>query len=315
VAGRVARIPVFLNDTAGLESIEPQELADRLGADLVDVRPVPPARLADEIRAAVTAGMPVVGVAGGDGTLRSAAAVVAGSNTILACIPTGTLNHFAQRIGIHDLDDAAAALRNGRSRIVPIGTVQDSVFLNTLTFGEYPRVVRMRERFRSVLGKWPAAAVAFAIAFVTLRRVRVALNIEGEVLRRKTAFVWVGIGWGSFPRVHEARERRSSPDLEITVLRSERRSGSLTFLMRLGMGMVRRQQPVRDRALDVVHSRAMTLDSAHRIDATADGEVVRLQPPVEVGVRDAALRVLTGPRLESDDGAGVGDDTITPATR
>jgi diacylglycerol kinase family enzyme len=65
----------------------------------------------------------------------------------------------------------------------------------------------------------------------------------------------------------------------------------------------------------VVHSRAMTLDSAHRIDATADGEVVRLQPPVEVGVRDAALRVLTGPRLESDDGAGVGDDTITPATR
>jgi diacylglycerol kinase family enzyme len=307
VAEPAPRIPVFLNDAAGLDSTAPQELATRLGNDLVAVRVVPPDQLVDEIRAAVRAGTPVVGVAGGDGTLRSAAAVIAGSSTVLACIPTGTLNHFAQRVGIRDLDDAAVALRNRVSRSVPVGTVQDSIFLNTLTFGEYPRIVRMRERFRPVLGKWPAAAVAFGIAFVTLRRVRVALNVEGDVLFRRTPFVWVGIGWGSFPRVHEAQERRSSPDLEITVLRSDRRASSLAFLSRLALRMLRSRQPVRDRAMDVLHSRSMTLDAARRIDATADGEVVRLRPPVEVGVRDAALRVLTGPGLVKADGTAATD--------
>jgi diacylglycerol kinase family enzyme len=313
VAEPSPRIPVFLNDAAGLDSTAPQELANRLGNDLVAVRVVPPDQLVNEIRAAVSAATPIVGVAGGDGTLRSAAAVIAGSSTILACIPTGTLNHFAQRIGIRDLADAAAALRNGVSRKVPVGTVQDSIFLNTLTFGEYPRIVRMRERFRPVLGKWPAAAVAFGIAFVTLRRVRVSLNVGGDVLFRRTSFVWVGIGWGSFPRVHEAQERRSSPDLEITVLRSDRRANSLAFLGRLAVRMLRSRQPVRDRALDVLHSRIMTLDAARRIDATADGEVLRLQPPVEVGVRDAALRVLTGPGLDSDTAAAAADATDAPA--
>jgi diacylglycerol kinase family enzyme len=315
MAALAPRVPVFLNEAAGPDATDPHELAARLGSDMVDVRAVQPHRLAGEIRTAVEAGTPIVGVAGGDGTLRSAAAIIAGSSTILACIPTGTLNHFARRNGVHDIDDAAAALRRGESRTLPVGTVQDDIFLNTLTFGEYSRIVRMRERFRGLLGKWPAAAVAFAIALATIRRVRVTLSVEDARMSRKTPFVWVGIGWGSFPRVHEAAERRSSPDLEIAVLRSQGLAGGLGFLLRLGVLMIRRHQPVRDRALEVLHARAMTLDSPHRIDATMDGEVVRLQPPVEVGIRDAALHVLRGPRHLDDDGPGTPGTVWTPASR
>jgi diacylglycerol kinase family enzyme len=46
------------------------------------------------------AGVPAVGVAGGDGTILSAAEQLAGGTTALAPFPTGTLNHFSRRLGI-----------------------------------------------------------------------------------------------------------------------------------------------------------------------------------------------------------------------
>lgn len=288
-------VPVFLNTAAGLKGLDATALERRLGTDIATVRAVEPAAFTTEIRAAVARGASVVGVAGGDGTMRAAAGILAGSTTVLACIPTGTLNYFARRVGINDIEDAAAALRAGNVHVMSVGTVQDTVFLNTLTFGEYSRIVRMRERYRTYIGKWPAALVAFVIAVLSLRRIRVRLSVEDAMMTRTTPFVWVGVGWGSFPRVHESLERRSMPDLEVAVLRSSTAASGLAFLLRLALRLIRRQLPVRDRALEVRHTRELTLDSRHRIDATADGEVLRLRAPVHVGVQDDALHVLTGP--------------------
>ncbi|HSJ05412.1 MAG TPA: diacylglycerol kinase family protein [Longimicrobiales bacterium] len=289
-----ARIPVFLNAAAGVQATDPDELRGQLGADIVDIRTTEAGAFDDAIREAVRDGASVIGVAGGDGTMRAAAAVLAGSGVALACVPTGTLNNFARRAGILGIDDARTALQTGTTRDMPIGIVQDGVFLNTLTFGEYPRVVRMRERLRPYMGKWPAAAVAFVVAILTMRRIRVSLTSDTETVVRRTPFVWVGIGWGSFPRVDTALERRSSPDLEVAVLRSQSAAGGLGFLLRLAARLLLGRTPVRDSALQVLHTRTLTLDARRAIDATADGEVVRLVPPVRVTVRDAALRVLTG---------------------
>jgi diacylglycerol kinase family enzyme len=302
VAAPGVRVPVILNASAGLETANADELARRLGAERVDVRMVPPDRLAAEVRAAADEGAGIIGVAGGDGSIRTAAGILAGSDIALACIPTGTLNHFSRRVGIQDIGDAAIALHEGRTASLPVGIVQDDVFLNTLTFGEYPRIVRIRERFRGAMGKWPAAAVAFVAALFSMRRMRVSLHTANETLVRTTPLVWVGVGWGSFPRVHEALERRSDPDLEVAVLRSDSAFRSFTFLLRLGVRMILGAQPVRDQALDILHTPSLTLDLPHRIDATADGEVLRLSPPVEVGLRPRMLRVLLGPH--ADDGPG-----------
>ncbi|CAN5894291.1 hypothetical protein BH23GEM9_BH23GEM9_33240 [soil metagenome] len=291
------RITVFLNASAGTTAIDAKLLQQRLGEDLVVVTAVPTAGFRDAIRAAVAGGAEIVGVAGGDGTLHAAAAVLVDTATALAPVPTGTLNHFAQRVGIRTVEDAAEALRQRRIATLPVGTAGKHIFLNTLTFGEYSRIVRMRETYRRGLGKWPAAALAFTIALFSLRRLRLSLRTGTETLARRTPFVWVGVGWGSFPRVHEALERRSSPDLEVAVLTSPTRLAGLGFLFRLSARMATRQRPVRDRALEILHTRGLLVDSHHRIDATADGEVLRLQPPVEVGVRDGALRVVTGPGL------------------
>lgn len=288
-----SRVTVLFNATAGTTAMDARMVARELGgSDAVEVRTVAADELREEALAAVRARVPLLGVAGGDGTMRAVAAVLAGTMTTLLPVPTGTLNHFALRCGIATVRDARTALEAGTLRTVPMGVAGETAFLNTLTLGEYARTVRTRERFRPRIGKWPAALVAFVRTVMVGRRIDVSLDIDGRRIARRTPLVWIGVGWGSFPRVHAALERRAAPDLEVAVLRATSRAGSFAFLLRLSWGMLRGRQPVRDRALDVLHVRSVLIDSPRRLHATVDGEVMRLNPPVRVTVRDDALRVL-----------------------
>ena len=287
-----AAVPIFVNTRARTSAESVDKIAHAFADGAISIVPTDPALLGREVRKAVAADVPIVGIAGGDGSMRTAAESLVDTATALLPVPTGTLNHFARRCGIENIEAAAAALRDEAIRTLPVGIAGNTIFLNTLTLGEYARTVRIRERWRPFVGKWPAALLGFNATLLSMRRFGIALQTEGHSLTRRTPFVWIGIGWGSFPRVHEALERRRQPDLEIAVLRSGSRRAGFTFLLRLCWRMLRGHQPVRDEALEVLHTRALALTARRTIDGTADGEIVRLQPPLDVAVRDATLRVV-----------------------
>lgn len=290
-----APVPVLVNPSAGLGSEDPSRKLTEVFREAgvrAEIRPTDPERLADEVGRAVREGVPTLGVSGGDGSLRTAAGVLSGTATALAIVPTGTLNHFARRLGIGSVGAAARALAAGREASVPLGVVDHGVFLNTATFGLYADVVRRRERLRPWLGKWPAAAVSFAVRLARLRVMDVTLEIDGKRLERRTPLVWVGLGWGSFPLVHEAAERRSHPDLEIVVLRPGGRLGVMGLLARLLLRMRHGERPVEDPALEVLHARRFLIRARRRVGATLDGEVLHVTPPVFVAVQDEAMRVV-----------------------
>jgi diacylglycerol kinase family enzyme len=291
-----AALRVFMNAAAGLgrrDARDPVEEAFARGGVSAEVESVAPEAIGGAVEAAVRDGAALVAVAGGDGTLLAAAERLAGTSAALAPLPTGTLNHFSRRLGINDLDAAVRAIREGSVRSVPLGVVDDRVFLNTATFGFYADVVRRRERYRPVLRKWPAAAVAFALTVARLRMLDVTLVLDGERLERRTALVWVGVGWGSFPLVHESPERRRRPDLEIVVLRSRGLRGSARMVARGVLALWRGQRPISDPALEIFHARQLLIHCQHRIGVTLDGEVLRCEPPILIALQDDALRVVT----------------------
>jgi diacylglycerol kinase family enzyme len=292
-----ARVPLFVNARAGMSGDATDEIA-QLDPGLFDVRPTEPARLTGEVGRAAAAGAAIIAIAGGDGSMRSAAAALIGTGSALLAVPTGTLNHFAQRCGIDDVAAAVAALRALDIRTQAVGFAGEHVFLNTLTIGEYARTVRLRDRWRPYMGKWPAALLAFIITVLSMRRIDVTMQTDEQKLTRSTPFVWIGMGWGSFPLVHEALERRSSPDLEVAVFRETSRLGNFALAFRLGWRMLLGEQPVRDDALEMLHTRTLTLAARHTIDATADGEVLKLPARVVVTVRDDALRIVVGPSFQ-----------------
>ena len=297
---RTGGLPVIVNAAAGRSD----SVARAIGAALTDVgiaasvEVCAPAALAERLHAAVDDGADVIGVAGGDGTMRSAAQVLAGSAVALAPFPAGTLNHFTQRVGLRSAADTALALAAGRVRTIAAGRMDDDVFLNTATFGLYADVLRRRERLRSWLGKWPAAAVSFLVTLVQLRPVHLTLEAGGRSIQRDTALVWVGIGWGSFPAVHQAAERRATPDLEVAVLRDVGRLRLFTFGVRTCWRVLRGGVAVHGSALEVLHVRRLQIESRRgRVGITLDGEVMERRATASVQLEEGALRVLVGPEL------------------
>jgi diacylglycerol kinase family enzyme len=287
-------IPILLNIRSGTRKLEDRALEESFRDLPVSIQLVEPEQLAEAVRAAADAALPIVGVAGGDGSMRTAAAVLANSGTALLPVPAGTLNHLAKRCGIADFGAAAAALRARQIQPLPVGLVGEHVFMSTLTLGEYARVLRIRERWRHRVARWPAILLGCAVTFFSLRRIDVVMQTGGKQFLRRTPVVWVGIGWGSFPRVHEALERRSSPDLELALMRDDTVRANIALVLRVGWDVLRHEQPVRDPALEVLHTRDVRFTAARPIDATADGEVLELSSAVRVTVRDDALRVVVG---------------------
>jgi diacylglycerol kinase family enzyme len=287
-------LPILLNARAGSRR---QAEADRLERVFAEhgvpavVEAVEPGHLMDAL--ARLSGRELVGVAGGDGTLRTAARALAGSDTILLPVPTGTLNHFARRLGIETVDAAAAAVRTRRCRTLPVGRANDHVFLNTAVLGGYPRLVELRERMEPFLTKWPAAALASAFLLARWPRVPLVARTAEAELRTRTAMFWVGVGQGSFPAVHESPVPDPHETLEAVVLPGTGRRAAwilATALLRHRLG----HPSALERSMHVLRAPWIDLEADRPVRVALDGEPHRLDPPVRLRLEPGALRVVEG---------------------
>ncbi|MFD4601687.1 bifunctional phosphatase PAP2/diacylglycerol kinase family protein [Streptomyces sp. NPDC058464] len=142
---------------------------------------------AELARAAVRAR--ALGVCGGDGTVNAAARIALRHGLPLAVLPGGTLNHFAHDLSVEDGRDLGRAVRAGEAVRVDVGRFtsgdREGVFLNTLSLGVYPELVRERERWARRMGAWPAEVLA---VLRVLRTDRHPLRVE---LRGETHPLWL----------------------------------------------------------------------------------------------------------------------------
>jgi YegS/Rv2252/BmrU family lipid kinase len=123
-------LPAALPVAPAGEPVWIEEARDFIRAETGD-DPVVVATMSEEealatLRDATARGVGLVIAAGGDGTLRSAANVLAGTETVLGILPKGTVNVFARELSI-PLDDPLGALRialHGRTRRVDVGCVR-----------------------------------------------------------------------------------------------------------------------------------------------------------------------------------------------
>ncbi|MFE9768638.1 bifunctional phosphatase PAP2/diacylglycerol kinase family protein [Streptomyces sp. NPDC005808] len=136
--------------------------------------------LAKAVERAAAAGG-ALGVCGGDGSVNAAARAAAGRGLALAVFPGGTLNHFAQDVGVPNFEDTAVAVARGEAVAVDIGVARPVAghevrFLNTFSIGLYPELVRIREHLEERWGKWPAAAVALTRVLRTATPMELRVN-------------------------------------------------------------------------------------------------------------------------------------------
>ena len=114
-----------------------------------------PPTAAQDLRRLVAEDRPeAVIVAGGDGTVRSVAIALDGTDLPLGVLPSGTMNVLAQDLGVPTEPEAAvAALLTARVERIDVATVNGQPFLCSSTLAMMPHLGRLRERARGRPGR------------------------------------------------------------------------------------------------------------------------------------------------------------------
>ena len=137
----------------------------------------------------------VLVAAGGDGTINAVARQAIAHGCAFGVLPQGTFNYFGRTHGIpEDLNEAVQALLNARLYPVQVGMVNDRVFLVNASIGLYPKLLEERELDKKQFGRSRLVAALSALKTVLSphRRLRLVMQIDGELHRLRTATFFVG---------------------------------------------------------------------------------------------------------------------------
>jgi undecaprenyl-diphosphatase len=230
----------------------------------------------------------VLAVAGGDGTANAGAQAALEHDTPLLVVPDGTLNNFAHTLGLTSLETALQAYLTGRVARIDVGEANGRIFLNTASFGSYPRLVRRRDRWAPRIGKWPAFALAL---WWDLREVApTSTRVDG----RPTRVWWAYVGncrYRTHGRVPAMRERLDDGRLDVRVLGAERTSPRWRAVVDI---LLERSRGGDGYSTWLATDLTLTLPAGHRHIAV-DGEVLECGDTVRFSKRPAALRVVVPP--------------------
>jgi YegS/Rv2252/BmrU family lipid kinase len=291
-------VPVLLNRGGGALSRDPAlaeraETALRVAGLDIEVELLSGGDCSVRCRTIAERRDPLLIVGGGDGTISAAASVLVGTETKLGVLPLGTLNHFARDLGIPtDLDEAAKLIAAGKEIRVDVGEMNERIFINNSAIGLYPLMVVDRDQQRKRLGRSKALALLVA-SLRTLARFnhqRLTLTVNEEHTGRvDTPLLFVGnndyrIDIGAPGQ----RESLDDGQLFVLVMRKKTRRGLIGASVRALLGRSRGDDMVK---LDGVERLRV---SSHRslLAVSLDGEVVRVEPPLEYKILKKALRVI-----------------------
>jgi diacylglycerol kinase family enzyme len=303
----VRRITVLLNASAGaFAQNHGEELPDEMAAafaqhgvaaDIISVD-------GDGLRSAAEAALgqaqhnriDAIVVGGGDGSVRTVASVLQGSQVPLGVLPLGTRNHFARDLGI-PLDGAiaAAVIAGGHARSIDLAEVNGEVFINNSSIGIYPYMVIDRERRRAThkLAKWRAMVPAFFRMLRHFPRRRLRIRAEGWAKPYRTPCLFVGNNeYATELFTFGRRQRLDGGKLWFYVVKP--RSPLEFFLMvcRLCFGDLNEK-----RDLDTFQLSEAEIDAkSSRLPVALDGEIRVMHPPLRFRSKPRALRLLVPAR-------------------
>ncbi|WP_220093440.1 diacylglycerol kinase family protein [Flexivirga caeni] len=218
----------------------------------------------------------VLGVAGGDGTVRTAAQAAREADVPLAVFPAGTFNHFAKDAGAFPLRAAITAVQQGTAAKVDLAYLNDQIFLNTASLGAYTDFVAIRERNEKRLGK-PVAAL-YAGLRTLLRSTTVTIRVDDRVAEVDLLF----LGNGEYQPHGFAPSFREQMDDGLLDLRMLDASGPAATVAILGALLT--GQLARNKHYHEIHAPSL------RIEVTAGGPV-RVARDGELGEETSVLDV------------------------
>lgn len=244
-------------------------------------------RLAAE---AVERSLPVVLVAGGDGTLNEVVQVLAGTTTAVGAIPLGTVNVWVRELGLSlDPVEATRQLLSGQIRRVDLGRANGRYFLLMAGLGFDAEAVHAVEGApKRRFGPLAFFAAGFFAAMRT-RGARIRVRADGRVFETRAALVTVGntrLWAGAVQITHRATAADGLLDVCIFPGQS-----LLSKLRHFGLVLLGRHE--QDPEVTYLQVRELLVAARPTIPLQVDGEPSG-RTPARIGVVPGGLLALVG---------------------
>ncbi len=247
-----------------------------------------PAGIVPAVDAMLKLGVDRLIVGGGDGTLSTVAARIAGRGVVLGVIPLGTANDFARTLGIPNQVPAAAEIAAaGHVRRVDLGRANDAYFLNVASIGM--SVSATAQLSAQVKRRFGGLAYLLAGARVFARHATFRVRVENGPDSIETTAHQIVVGNGRFYGGGVLVAKQSTLEdgvLHAYALGTRGRWQLLRTVAMLRLGVAA------DRPGDFfLQTASLRVETAPRLKVNCDGEI-RATTPVTFSVEPGALPVL-----------------------
>ena len=278
--------------TADLDRIA-KRLVERFSAagHAIDVAFTEGSKMEQSIREAVGSDeTDAVLAGGGDGTISMAAGMLQGTGKALAILPGGNMNLFARSLGIPlDLDAAIDALASGQPHKADIAFANERPFIHEFSLGLHPEMIEMRDqqKFGSRLGKLVGGVRSLSRAILKPPRVRVWLE-DGDGERRPLVTAALAVSNNPFGDGHlPYADRVDGGELGVYIVHASTPAELAAIVARIPAGSWTSVPQ-----MEVFTATHLRLVRRGRVKAAVDGEMVRMQSPVEVRIAPGTLTVI-----------------------
>lgn len=230
---------------------------------------------------------PLLIVGGGDGSMTTAAGVLAHRKTALGVLPLGTGNSFAQTLSLPtDLEAAIDVIAAGRIANVDLGTVNGTYFANFATIGLSAEIADAAPHTLKPIVGAAAYALGGVVPFLRHQPFRARIRFDGAKSTFPTHQIVVANGryFGSKPL---------TPDADV-------RDGKLAFFTTSGVShlavaemYVAMALGVQTRLPDAItfSARKIVIKAKPKQRVSIDGNAFGTTP-VRFGIARGALRVI-----------------------
>jgi diacylglycerol kinase family enzyme len=287
-------IPAIINKQAGNAGAAARALTEVGGFSIHEVAPND---VRETVIAIARAKPKRILVCGGEGSLCTAAHVLSKTGIELAMLPAGTLNHLAKYLGLpEDLREAAIVARDGITRTLDAGRVNNALFLNTSSVGAYENFVRHRDKLEKRWGYHLASLIAGFAILIRTPMSRVTVEVHGVQSVYRTPLVFVGVGEREL-RVPSlgGRSARGQRGLHLMIIRN--RSGARLASLALQAAARGLDAMAATPAMDSLVVDRCVIDVATEV-ASIDGELIPVASRLEYEFIPDALVVVVDERRD-----------------
>ncbi|MEO1910285.1 MAG: diacylglycerol kinase family protein [Paracoccus sp. (in: a-proteobacteria)] len=243
-------------------------------------------------RQVATEGFDLVIAAGGDGTQSAVAGALAGTDTVMGVLPGGTFNYFARDLGVgEEIDAALETLLDGRVDATDVGDINDLIFLNNVSLGAYPQILKTRE---GIYKRWGRSRIAaYWSVMVALRRLRrpmqLIAEVDGQEREYTSALVFVARSAYQLDSFGlEGADGIRDGKFAVLIAKARQPLPLMRSALRLAMG-----HSAKDSDFDLIVTDRLQMRTPKKRQLVAhDGEKTVLHSPFDLTVRHGALKVL-----------------------